>query len=169
MKKLFKKRRNRTSNTNCTQVVSAHCQSAAGRTCLAALLSILSAMRPLSFHCTGGTICWRGGWSCLPARSSAAASCTLAPLSEGGRQGEESVKGEDEGCGCHTEREREREAESASLPATTHQASQPWRQRQINSWPLCDVRASTTSHGGRGRPALQSGLNQSHQLNGALH
>lgn len=84
--------------------MSAHCQSAAGRTCLAALLSILSAMRPLSFHCTGGTICWRGGWSCLPARSSAAASCTLAPLSEGGRQGEESVKGEDEWCGGERER-----------------------------------------------------------------
>lgn len=46
-------------------------------TCPAALPSIPSATRPFSFHCTGGTICWRGGWSRLPARSSAAACCLL--------------------------------------------------------------------------------------------
>lgn len=78
----------------------------------------------------------------LAPRQLPAASCTLAWLSESVRRGEESVKGEGEGGVGVTKREREstgwREGEhcvSTSLPATTHQASQPWRQRQINSWP----------------------------------
>lgn len=70
---------------------------AAGLTCPAALPSIPPATCPFSFHCTGGTICWRVSWSCLPARSSAAACCLLyARSSESVRRGEGTVKGEGE-------------------------------------------------------------------------
>lgn len=129
--------------------------------------SIPSARPPFSFHRTGGgSICWRG------ARSSAAARrlphARLDRL-RAGDEGEESVKAEGEGRSvCHRKRERGgergrmdgwggggREA-NTSLPATSHQASQPWRQRQINSWPLCDVRAPAASRCSRGRPAIRS-------------
>lgn len=127
---------------------------AAGLTCPTALPSIFSATRPISFHCRGSTIWWRGGWSRLSSRCPATACyLLLAHFSKNARQGEGSVKGQGGGTiECQKEwekREGWRKGEccaSTTLLATTDKVSQPWRQRQINSWPPYDVRVSIASH-----------------------
>ena len=117
---------------------------AAGPTCPAALPSIPSATRPFSFHCTGGTICWRGGWSCLPARSSAAACCLLFARSTEWEW--KTARGECKGRGRGrvgvTKREREREREGGREGGRV----------------LCEHKS--TCHNPSSQPALETAPNQ---------
>lgn len=85
----------------------------------------------------------------LAPRQLPAASCTLAPLSEGGRQGAESVKGEDEGCGCQREREseRKREREKERVGGGREEGRE-----------LCEHKS--TCHNPSSQPALETAPNQ---------
>lgn len=138
---------------------------------LAALPPIPSAEPLFSVHRTGGTICWRAGWS----SSSLLGSCLLPPVLvldwvrvEVGERG--SVKGE-----WVSQREIERGGErepaaNTSLPATAHQASQALETAPNQQLPPAWCQ-SLNSQSLQSRPAgtTERRLNQSHWLNGALH